>query len=72
MGCWYFHLQEQVEARFVDGTVDVDVDGDTWVFGGDLLDGYGNTVSFVYEGGMLFADEYMYSRAALGLRQSVK
>ena len=72
MGCWYFHLQEQVEARFVDGTVDVAVDGDTWVFEGDLLDGYGNTVSFVYEGGMLFADEYMYSRAALGLRQSVK
>lgn len=69
MGCWYFHLQEQVEARFVDGTVDVAVDGDTWVFEGDVQDGYGNTVSFVYEGGMLFADEYMYSRAALGLRQ---
>ena len=50
--------------------MDVAVDGDTWVFEGDLLDGYGNTVSFVYEGGMLFADEYMYSRAALGLRPS--
>lgn len=56
MGCWYFHTEEQIEARFVDGSVDVTRDGDTWTFEGALKDGHGNTVTFSYSGPLLFAE----------------
>lgn len=70
MGTWYFCPARGYEASFVDGYVDVEELGDgNYSVSGELVDAYGKTVSFTFEGEL---PEVVYETEEYSVKSQVK
>lgn len=69
MGCWYFHTEEQYEASFKDGEINVSKNGEKYTISGFGTDGYGHKIEFNYEGEMPLYEVSMAPKKCVGIKK---